>query len=153
MAASKSIQGPSSNASSRLASVRDAAAIAAGLRNAAEACTADQSAARTRLVVAAATIDSLCELLQRAIAKKAASSRNALARPQVQSNHALVVVGGPTLGIEDLLTLHLALDLLDRVAQEELAKACSNTKQAATINMRSRVLIVRAKLQAMENAQ
>lgn len=59
------------------------------------------------------------------------------------------------LDAEDFVLLLLALDLLDRYASNELAKgrkAANNTKQATMINMRSRLLIVRDKLQRMQGA-
>lgn len=55
-----------------LAHARDAAEIANGLRTAADACTPDQPALKARLIVAACTIDTLRELLLRAIAKREA---------------------------------------------------------------------------------
>ena len=55
-----------------LAHARDAVEIAEGLRTAADACTPDQSALKARLIVAATTIDTLRELLLRAIARKGA---------------------------------------------------------------------------------
>lgn len=58
-----------------------------------------------------------------------------------------------TLRSEDLALLLLAVDLLDRHTSDELAKARqqnNNTKQAAMLNMRSRLIIVRAKLRTMQ---
>lgn len=56
---------------------------------------------------------------------------------------------------EDLVLLLLALDLLDQHTSNELARArraTNNGKQAAMINMRSRLLIVRGKLRVMQGA-
>jgi hypothetical protein len=51
---------------------------------------------------------------------------------------------------QDFLILDLALDLLDRSAQDELANKPNSTKRSAMINMRSRILIVRTKLRTMQ---
>lgn len=59
------------------------------------------------------------------------------------------------LDAEDFVLLLLALDLLARHTSDELAKArqvTNNAKQAAMINMRSRLLIVRGKLRVMQGA-
>lgn len=59
------------------------------------------------------------------------------------------------LDAEDFVLLLLALDLLDRHTSDELArarKATNNAKQAAMINMRSRLLVLRGKLHVMQGA-
>lgn len=58
------------------------------------------------------------------------------------------------LDAQDFVILHLALDLLSKHADDELAKARKQTntsaKQMAMITMRQRIATVRAKVQAME---
>lgn len=57
------------------------------------------------------------------------------------------------LDAEDLVILLLAIGLLDTHTSDELAKARktgNNAKQAAMINLRSRLIIVRAKVRAMQ---
>jgi hypothetical protein len=58
---------------------------------------------------------------------------------------------------QDFLTLALALDMLSKHVEGELTKASqqnsASVKQLALLNMRQHVKNVRAKLQAMENAQ
>jgi hypothetical protein len=44
--------------------IRDAQAVAAGLRDASNVCSAEQQALKTRLIQGAAAIEILCELLQ-----------------------------------------------------------------------------------------
>lgn len=54
---------------------------------------------------------------------------------------------------EDFVLLLLALDLLDQHASDELSKARrqgNNAKQATMINMRSRLIVVRSRLLAMQ---
>lgn len=61
-----------------------------------------------------------------------------------------------TLDAEDFVLIFLALDLLCKHTQVELANARkhnNNAKQAAMINMRSRLLIVRAKVRVLQGLQ
>lgn len=56
---------------------------------------------------------------------------------------------------EDFVLILLAIDLLDGHASHELAKArkaANNAKQATMLNMRSRLIVVRAKVRAMQVA-
>lgn len=58
-----------------------------------------------------------------------------------------------TLDAQDLLILHLALDMLSRHTDNELAQARrkeNGAKQMAMITMRQRIANVRAKVSAME---
>jgi len=57
------------------------------------------------------------------------------------------------LNAQDLVVLLLALDQLDRYTSNELAKAgTNNINLAATINLQSRLLIVRGKLRVMQGS-
>lgn len=64
-------------------------------------------------------------------------------RPHLQSGNAFMIAGEPTLDTGDRELLLRALDLLDRHASDGLA----NKQQPELIAMRSRILLVRAKLQ------
>ena len=64
-----------------------------------------------------------------------------------------LLVVSDKLDAEDLVVLLLALDQLERHTSNELAKAgTNNIKQAALINMQSRLLVVRGKLRVMQGA-
>jgi hypothetical protein len=77
------------------------------------------------------------------------SAVKATVRPKrtEHKTNALMIAGGSTLDAEDCELLLRALDALDRVLQAELA----NKQDAAAGNTRSRILIVRAKVCAMES--
>lgn len=56
---------------------------------------------------------------------------------------------------EDIVLVLLAVDLLDQHTGDELAKARrqgNNAKQAVMLNMRARLIVVRAKVRSMQVA-
>ena len=60
------------------------------------------------------------------------------------------------LDAEDFDLLLLALDVLDQYTSDELSKArkaANNAKQAALLNMRARLIVVRAKIRTMQVSQ
>lgn len=65
-------------------------------------------------------------------------------------------VSGPPLDAQDLLVLHLSLDMMSRYTDDELAKArkqSNNAKQLSMLAMRQQIANARGKLQAMESMQ
>lgn len=57
-----------------------------------------------------------------------------------------------SLDAQDFLVLYLALDMLTRHAENELAQAANSTKRMAMLTMRQRAASVRAKLVELEKS-
>lgn len=68
---------------------------------------------------------------------------------QPRKANSLLIAGGSALDVGDCELLLLALDLLERLIQYDPANTYNNIKQAAMLHMRSRLLTIRAKLQAV----
>ena len=127
--------------------IAEARASALSLRASAKACTPEQGALEFRLTRAAESLDAMVLLAVRGIERVEAHELEL--RQLTAASNALTMAEGSALSAKDCELILRALDALDRDMQTELA---NKGQDAAAGETRSRLLIVRAKLNAMQVA-
>lgn len=149
--------------------IAEALASALSLRASANACGPEHGALKFRLVHAAESLDAMVALAVRGL-DRIAEIEQQLTTPTAggtapggrrthqarddggaidMPTSALTIAGAGALGSEDCELILRALDVLDGLMRDELV----NKQQAALINIRSRLLIVRAKMSAIQGLQ
>lgn len=125
--------------------IAEARASALSLRASAQACGREQGPLKFRLMRAAESLDGIVVLAVRGLERIAALERQLMTA--TASGNSITIAEGSALNSNDCELILRALDVLDRLMQAELA----NKKQdAAAGETRSRILIVRAKVHAMQ---
>jgi hypothetical protein len=127
--------------------IAEARASALSLRATAQACGSEQGPLRFRLKRAAESLEAMVLLAVRGIDRvEQLEQELRQLKAEPDKTHALMIACGSTLDTEDFELILRALDVLDRLMKAELA----DRQDTAAGETRSRILIVRAKLQAME---